>query len=78
MLVNCFTEYGNDRKEHHEDDGDIENQTLHAASCLEDRSRAAATKGTAKSRPTHLQENKADHDEAENDLYDSNCWKPLL
>ncbi len=68
---------GNGGKKDHEDDGDIEDQPLYAAPRLEDRAGAIAAKCASQPGPTHLEQDKEDDDDAQYNLDNTNCWKPL-
>ena len=76
-LSQRHTDDGNCRKQDDEDDGYIENQAFYSAPCLKYRAGAAASKGTAQSGTSRLQQDKDDYSDAENDLHCLQCRKPL-
>jgi hypothetical protein len=76
-LAKQRAQYGNGGKKDYEDDGDVEDQSLYAASCLEDSAGAIAAERASQSGPTYLEQYEEDDDDAQYDLNYANCWKPL-
>jgi hypothetical protein len=54
LNVNDHAEYGNDSEKDHENNRDVENQTLYATACFKHGASAAATESAAQSRPAYL------------------------
>jgi hypothetical protein len=76
-LAKQRAQHRNGSKEDHEEDGHIEDQPLYAAPCLEDGAAAIAAECASQSGPAYLEQDKEDNDDAQYDLNDANCWKPL-
>jgi hypothetical protein len=76
-LAKQRAQYGNGGEKDDKDDGEIEDQSLYAAPCLEDRAGAIAAKRASQSGPTHLEQDEEDDDDAQYDLNYANRWKPL-
>src|SRR5579875_62688 len=76
FLFQCHADDRNGAEEDDEDDSDIENQALHAATGLKDGS-ARAAEGAAQSGATRLQEDKNDDRYGQNNLHGLQCRKPV-
>jgi hypothetical protein len=63
-------------EEHDKGDGQVKDQSLHAAASFKDRTRTAAAKSATQARATRLEQDKEDDGYREYYLYDANCWKP--
>jgi hypothetical protein len=78
LLPDQGAEQGNSGKKDHKDDGEVKNQAFYAAPCFIHCTCTTAAEGAAQACSSRLEQDKDDYGYAKNNLYYSDCWKPLL
>src|SRR5438105_264205 len=77
MLVKQCTEYRDKGKKDNEGDGEVKNETLDTPARLEYGPCATAAEGTPQACATYLEQDENDDGDAQDELYYTDCWKPL-
>lgn len=78
LLADQGSKQGDCRKKNHENNGNVENQLFNSTAGLKSCAGAGRTEGAAQTSAAHLEKNKENNGDAQDNLNDANRRKPLL